>query len=317
MRRACLFAAVLLMTAVGRAQSPRALVQEGNAHYAAGRYAEALERYEKAGAAGERADPAIVHNRAAALFKLGDRQAARDLWVQLKESGDPRLEARTKYNLGNCDYFDALAAMGQPQDALKLLEQAARQYREALKLDPELTDARANLELTGLLRRQIEQQMPPPQSQPSSQPTSQPSSQPQSQPSSQPQSQPSSQPQSRPSSQPSSQPGEQGTPPQPREPQPDQQPPDEPQKEDAQEQPPEEPEREQGENRELPPPETQPTETQPAQTQPALDPNTPAGQMSREQAARLLQMIRDAEKARRERLLQQRLQKQPPVERDW
>jgi hypothetical protein len=39
--------------------------------------------------------------------------------------------------------------------------------------------------------------------------------------------------------------------------------------------------------------------------------------LTREQAERLLQMIRDAEKARRERLAQQRAASQKPVERDW
>jgi len=39
--------------------------------------------------------------------------------------------------------------------------------------------------------------------------------------------------------------------------------------------------------------------------------------LPREQAERLLQMIRDAEQARREKLAREREAKQKPVDKDW
>jgi Ca-activated chloride channel family protein len=279
------------------------LVAKGNGDYAAGRYAEALAAYEQA-ASQTRPSPELLHDMAAANFKLGKLDAARDLWVRLKDTGDAAFAARTRYNLGNCDYADALAAAQQnPQAALQHLAVAAEQYRAALRLDPQFADARANLELTQLLKQQIEEQS---QQQPQSQPSGDQSQEQQDQQQQSPPSQPSSQPQS----QPSRQQQEQSAQSQPAESQPAPQPESQPGDEPDDEQPEGEP----------PPPTTQPEmpppETQPAGEQQQAGEASPI-QMSREQAERLLQMIRDAEKARREKLAQQQMAKQKPVDRDW
>ena len=75
---------LLLATAaqVSRADSPRDLIRQGNEDYAAGRFAEALEAYQQA--AGESTDTPsaeLLHNEAAAQFKLGNVDEARELWV--------------------------------------------------------------------------------------------------------------------------------------------------------------------------------------------------------------------------------------------
>jgi Ca-activated chloride channel family protein len=308
LRRLALAVAVL-PAAVAAGDTPRELIEQGNAHYAAGRYAEALRSYEQAALGQAHPTPELVHDQAAARFKLGEIEDARDLWAGLKDVGDAAFGARTHYNLGNCDYADALTAVRtqDAQKALKLLAQAADQYRESLRLDPAMEDARANLELTQLLKRQIEEQA---QNQPQSQP-----SQDQKQ---------SEQQQQQPASKPAeSQPGEQGQEQQPdqsRATQPSQtQPARPPESQESREGEEQREEQQQGERQ--PPPETMPAETRPAETRPA---EPPAGaeeltgiELTREQAERLLQMIRDAEKARRERLMQQRAARQTPVERDW
>jgi tetratricopeptide (TPR) repeat protein len=295
------------------ADDVREAARRGNEHYAAGRYAEALDAYAQATSQpADKPPPAeLLHDRAAALFKLGRIAEARALWSQAKGLKDAAFEGRTEYNLGNCEYVDALAA-AQRQDmskALELLGQAAERYRDALRLDPTLADARANLELAQLLRRRIEEQR---QNQPQSQPSSRPQSQPQSQPASQPGEQQSqstqsttsasSQPQSQPSSQPESQP--------------DQQKENEAQEDQRQSQSPEsQPQSdEQNDQRNA---ESQPAsaESQPAEEQSAEQ--APGVQMTREQAERLLQMVRDAEKARRDMLARQRMSRQKPVDRDW
>jgi Ca-activated chloride channel family protein len=306
LRRLVLAVAVLpaaVAAAMAAADTPRDLIEQGNAHYAAGRYAEALESYRQAAAGSVRPTPELVHDQAAARFKLGQIEEARDLWVGLKDAGDAAFGARTHYNLGNCDYADALAAVRtqDTQKALELLAQAADQYRDTLRLDPALEDARANLELTQLLKRQIEEQA---QNQPQSQP-----SQDQKQ-SDQQQQQPSSQPsESQPSEQRQEQQQNQSGTTQPSQTQ-SSQPPESQESQEGEQQN----EKQQGEQQ--PPPETMPAETQPAEP-PAGAEELTGIELTREQAERLLQMIRDAEKARRERMMQQRAARQTPVERDW
>ncbi len=300
----------LLFCVTALAADPRDLIAQGNAHYAAGRYAEALQSYEQAASTGAAPSTELLHDQAATHFKLGQIDEARELWVRAKTLGDAAFEARSRYNLGNCDYADALAtAQGQDaQKALKLLAQAADEYRNALHLDPTLADARANLELTHLLKKQIEeQQQNQPQSQPSSQPCSQPSSQPssqssQSQPSSQQsQSQQQKQDQSSQSSQPQTQPA---------------QPPEsQPQPQDQQKEPESQPESQPA------PAETQPAESQPAEQQEQGEQPPSANiRLTPAQAERMLQMVRDAEKARREMLAQMardRMAREKRVDRDW
>ncbi len=293
------------------AESPRELIQQGNQHYAGGRYAEALKCYEQAAAGQVSPPPELLHDLAAAHFKLGQLEEARDLWVRIKEAGDASCEARTRYNLGNCDYAEALTAAPQnPQQALDRLGEAADQYRAALQLNPRLTDARANLELAQRLKQQIEEQM---QNQPQTQPSQKQKKKGQQQPSSQPQqSQPSEQSQESEQDQSATSPPAQSQPAQQSKPQ-EAQENEEEQQRDQNQQP-------QSEQDQQPAPETQP-KTQPAQTQPAqneqgVNEAVPI-HLTREQAERLLQMIRDAEKARREKLAQQRTATQRPVERDW
>ena len=305
-RLVSMIAVVVLWLAGARsacAQTARDLIAQGTEHYQAERYALALKSYEQAAAASPQPSPELLHDLAAAHFKLGDFQAARDLWVRAKQAGDAALEARTRYNLGNCDYAEALhAAQQNPQLAMQRLDEAAAQYRSALQLDPQLTDARANLELAQVLKRQIEEQM---QNQPQSQPsTNQAQQQQERQEQQQPSSQPSQSPQSQPSqTQPATQPSQ-------TEQQEKSQEHQESQEQQGQEQ------EQSAEEEQTPPPETMPAETQPAEEQEGREQAVPV-QLTREQAERLLQMIRDAEKLRREKLAQQRMAKQKPVERDW
>lgn len=340
--------AALVSSPAFAASSPRALIERGNAHYAAGRYTEALEAYKQAAQAEDTpAGAELLHDQAAAQFKLGSLDEARELWVRALSLKDAAFEARVRYNLGNCDYAAVLktleaaaaapppgatpgggapggaapggsaggaetASPGGQVDANALfegLDRAIQQYRDALRLDPQLDNARANLELAAQLKKKLEEQATSQScSQPSSKPgkdkqknqdqSSQPSSQPSqdqsgdqsesdesqqdqsqtSQPSSAPS--PTSQPESAPASQPAQQPSTQ----------PDQE--------------------SQGEQRDenTPPPneQVQPSE----QTQGTIH-------LSKEEVERLLQKIRDAEKLRRRVLREREMARQKPVDRDW
>lgn len=296
--------AAALLTRAAPADSPRDLIARGHQEFQAGRYEHALKTFEQIPEEGNDAMlPELLHDKAAAQYKLGRFDEARELWVRASGLRDAAFEAQSRYNIGNCHYERALQQVAgeqpQPEAAKKLLDEAIAQYRDALRLDPQLANARANLELAASLKKKIEEQKPPdsqPQSQPSSQPNesqdpnqpSQQQQQPQSQPGdpNQPQDgdQDQQQPESRPSSQPQSQPK-----PQPQDPNDPNQP------------------------QEQPDPDMQRQE-QPEHSADELEP-PPDVKMSPEEARRLLQMIRDAEKQRREALRAR--QRARPVEKDW
>lgn len=310
-----------------------ALVAQGNAQFAAGAYAEALRAYEAAAAAGA-ATPELLHNQAAAHFRLGQYAEARELWEQAAPLGDAQFEGRMRYNLGNCDYAEALAAQAvEPQQSVASLDRAAERYREALRLDPTLADARANLELTQLLKQQIVQATPQcQQSQPSEGGADEQGEQKQQQ----------AQPSSRPSSQPQEQPAQQSS-----ESSAEQKPDDQQQSQQSEGQRSaqdrqqsagdQEQEQQQGERSEQDSAREDPAEAQSAagssdpsareeqQGQAASEDEAGESreaqqaqvQLTPEQAERLLQMVRDAEKARREQLARQRAARGKPVERDW
>ncbi|TWT44129.1 photosystem I assembly protein Ycf3 [Phycisphaerae bacterium RAS1] len=311
------------------AESPRELSKRGNDEFAAGRFKEALESYNKAAELAEKSGAAsaeLLHNRAAAHFKLGETAEARELWVKALALRDAAYEARCRYNLGNCDYAEALAAAqgGDAKKALEHLGRAADQYRDAIKLDAGFSNARANLELTQQLKTMIEQQA---QTQPSSQSTqgdknqkgeSQPSSQdpPQQGEGDQQQSQdqqsssqPSSQQQGEQSEEQDQEQGQQES---------QSQPSDEPKE-------PPKPDAEQSQGPDSQPAESQPAQARQAQSQPAAkeedqqdsDQAKQPLRMSKQEAERLLQMVRDLEKKRREAIQRRERAKQKPVDKDW
>ena len=269
----------------------RDLMQQGNEHYAAGRFQEALESYVQAEAVGEGTSSAeVLHNQAAAKYRLGQFDDARDLWGRARQLGDAAFEARTRYNLGNCDYAEALNTL-QTQDmnkALDLLGKAAGHYRDAIGLDPKFADARANLELTHLLKEQLAAHM---QQQPQQDQQSQ-------------QNQEEDQDNQNQQPQPSSQPAEQD---QQQQPQPDEQ-------SESQEQQGREHEDSNQPAAPPPAPESQPQEETGEEDS---ELQRPPIDMTEQQAERLLQMVRDAEKQRREMLARRQQARYKPVERDW
>ena len=290
---------LLALPTISHASTPREVIEQGNEHYAAERYEQALESYQQASQAVDNPFGAeLLHNQAAAQFKLGKLEEARELWVRALALKDAAFEARARYNLGNCAYADALQALDaqQPEGIFEALDKAVEQYRDAIRLDPELMDARANLELATQLKQQLEDNA---------------TTQPQSQPSSDQQEQQDKEQQSTQDQQ-----GEQGDSDEQEQEQESESPATQPESQQEQEQPPEpSTQPDQG------PPPTQPAEQpQPEEEQsgqPPEDQQPLMIQMTPEEAERLLQKIRDAEKARREVLRQREAAKHRPVERDW
>lgn len=150
----------------------RAMIHEGRALYDRQDYGGALERFERAADLADAAlRPLVLHNVAAARYRLGRVSEARELWARIASSSDVAFEARVRFNLGNCAYAAAWQNLQQALDPKAeqrraLLENAVRElslaiasYGDALRLDGAIEDARVNLELAARLRRQLVQRL--------------------------------------------------------------------------------------------------------------------------------------------------------------
>lgn len=202
------FLVALCLPIPGRAASPYQAVQQGNMFYHNGKYAEAAEQY--GNAAQMVPDAAEIHfNQGNAAYKQQEYGKAREHYTQALQTTDRTLEGKVKYNLGNVAYQQALQNLQQPQAALPHLRSAMAYYRDSLDVDPQQQEARYNLELSYLLLHKLQQEQQqqhaqqqqgqPQDQQPQDQQPQQGQSQDQQQQAQQPQSQPHGSPQQTPS----------------------------------------------------------------------------------------------------------------------
>lgn len=115
--------------------------REGNAHFAAGRYAEALESYREAQ---RRApdEPRLALNAGRALHELGEFERAETATLGAMRSDDPQVRALALFHAGNHRW-----ARGD-------LLGARAAFVESLRTWPDLRDAKINLELVNRLLAQ-------------------------------------------------------------------------------------------------------------------------------------------------------------------
>jgi tetratricopeptide (TPR) repeat protein len=151
------FLVALYLPVPGQAASPYQAVQQGNAFYQNGKYAEAAEQY---GSASQTLpDAAEIHfNQGNAAYKLQDYSTAHEHYTQALQTADRTLEGKVKYNLGNVEYQQALQNLQQPQTAMPHLRSAMTYYRDSLDVDPQQQEARYNLELSHLLLHKLQQE---------------------------------------------------------------------------------------------------------------------------------------------------------------
>ena len=142
---------------LAHAESAYDAVQHGNTLYQEQQYEEAARQY--ATAAEQLPGKAeIQFNQGNAAYKQQDYADALNYFTQALNTADPMLESRTKYNLGNVKYQQALQAMANPKDAIPHVQSAMTYYRDSLDADPQQPEARYNLELAYRLLRQLQQQ---------------------------------------------------------------------------------------------------------------------------------------------------------------
>jgi Ca-activated chloride channel family protein len=132
-------------------------VEEGNALYRVGQYEAALGEYAIAAEVLPNVAE-IALNQGNAWFRRFDYDQALEHYLAALDTLDPYVASRVKYNLGVVKYHQALDAMQSFQDALTATRSAIEYYRDSLRMDPNLNDARYNLELAYELLARIDQQ---------------------------------------------------------------------------------------------------------------------------------------------------------------
>ncbi len=295
MRRWIAVLAVMAAAMPARGQTEadaRKKVDASMAALKAGEYEKALEGFRDAEVSFPESSE-LAYNRGVALYRLGSFDEAKAAFASALSTRDLALEQKAKFNLGNCAYSQALQKLTDYAGAIEELRRAIDYYRDALELDPDDQDARANIEtayllIKDLLDKKKQEEEKQKQEEP---PTSQPSqcSQPSEGQDQQQQEQDGQQQQQQSQQQQQQQGGEQ-----------------EQSKQEQQSQP------QDGELESANPQEKQEQQQQADKPQPQE-----MRKMTREEAARLLQAVRDRERERRDEVRRRQMIGRPPVDKDW
>ncbi len=141
-------------TALALFFAPRAFAspREAREAYERGEFAEAARLWGDA-AEREEGSAALRYDQGAAAYRAGDWDTAVEAYGEAIRRGDPRLQQRAYYDLGNAEYRRGEAALGEARvRAREAWQRAVRAYRAALALDADDADARHNL---ALVRRRL------------------------------------------------------------------------------------------------------------------------------------------------------------------
>lgn len=142
--------------------SARALMEEGRRRYGAGDFAGAAARFDEAAQrAGGRLDPARAHFNAAAAFqRLGQLDAAEERLQQALRTNDRETQAKAWYNLGHAAMTRAeqQAAAGDPAGARAPMNRALEAYRNAIRLAPDDLEAKINFEWVQRRLKELEEE---------------------------------------------------------------------------------------------------------------------------------------------------------------
>ena len=155
---------LFLLPGIASAQSPvpieqsvAAQINAANQLVRQNKHNEAIEAFNAIGDSDHQ--DALNYNLAGAHYRNSDIDAATTLFSETAKSSNDRIATDSRYNLGNCHYAKSLQlAQQQPDAAIQELKRAIQQYRSALRLDRNNADARGNLERAKKLIDQLEQQ---------------------------------------------------------------------------------------------------------------------------------------------------------------
>ena len=151
-----------LFPSFGADQAANEAVEQGNALYATGQYAPALEKYAAAAALVPQSAE-ITFNQGNAWFQRHDYDKALEHYMAALTTENLQLKSSAKYNIGVIRLRQALATEQSLTEAMALTRAAIESFREGLDLDRTQSDGRYNLELAlrfwdQLQKRQLERQ---------------------------------------------------------------------------------------------------------------------------------------------------------------
>ena len=118
---------------------------------------EAIDAFNAIEATTRQERDALNYNLAIAHYGSTDFDAALTLFAESANSGNDRIAADSRYNIGNCHFAKSLPLAEQPDAAIQELKLAVAQYRSAIRLDRQHDDARENLERAMKLIKQLEE----------------------------------------------------------------------------------------------------------------------------------------------------------------
>ena len=132
--RSALLPLLALIFLTGWLDSPHSLVKKGNRLAEEKKYQSAVESYRKAEIARPK-EPVVRYNLGTTLYQLDQyRDAEKELEEALNQAKDPQIKAQALYNYGNTKY------------RLGDFEKAIEAYKKVLDLNPKDQDAKYNLE---------------------------------------------------------------------------------------------------------------------------------------------------------------------------
>ena len=118
---------------------------------------EAIEAYNEIERESQDYQDELDYNLAIAHYRNNDYPAANVLFEQTAKSVNDTIAADSRYNLGNCQYLQALEKKEDPVAAIDQLKSAVKHYRSSLQVNADNADARANIELAMKLIDELEQ----------------------------------------------------------------------------------------------------------------------------------------------------------------
>ena len=127
--------ALLLVPVPVSAAAVAALVKQGNAAYAAGKFDAALDAYAKAAAECPKS-ARIYFNKGAAYFRKDDLRKAKAAWEKAAlNAADLSLKAKALYNLGNLSFSEAKRQKDADlQKSIAACTRSVRYYQKAIDL---------------------------------------------------------------------------------------------------------------------------------------------------------------------------------------
>lgn len=155
-----LFFSISFWLALTATASPKRLFLKGNKALAAGQYKEAISAYQAA----SEEDPTsaeIQYNLANALYRTGNFSDSINTYEQAAAlTQNTKLQSTAWYNMGNCLIkLSEQIPPENPEISSRFVQQAQQLYKQALLSQPDFSDAKYNLNITGLLLDRLKKEI--------------------------------------------------------------------------------------------------------------------------------------------------------------